>query len=53
VLVHEPDGDLYEAQLSNCANNGGARPCFTNIQGANYDTYRVQTPFGDPPKIIG
>jgi hypothetical protein len=44
---------LYEAQLSNCANNSGQRPCFTNIQGAGTtDTYRVKTQPGDP-KFIG
>jgi len=44
---------LYEAQLSNCANNSGQRPCFTNIQGAgSTDTYQVRTLPGDP-KFIG
>jgi Bacterial Ig-like domain (group 3) len=48
------DGNLYEAQLSNCANNGGTLPCFTNRQNADgSDSYVVSTPFGDPPKIIG
>jgi hypothetical protein len=50
--VPEPFGTLYEAQLSSCANNGGQRPCFTNIQGGNYDTYQVQAPAGDP-RFIG
>jgi hypothetical protein len=54
ALVHEPDGDLYEAQLSNCANNDGATPCFTNIQETDgSDTYQVTTQLSDPPRIIG
>jgi hypothetical protein len=52
VLVHESYGDYYEAQPSNCALNGGQRPCFTNIQGTKTDTYKVVTDFADP-KIIG
>jgi hypothetical protein len=48
-----PADGLFEAQLSNCANNGGQRPCFTNIQGpGSTDTYRVRTQPGDP-KFIG
>lgn len=43
---------LYEAQLSNCANNSGAKPCFTNIAGSSYDTYQVKTLPGDP-KFVG
>jgi hypothetical protein len=54
ILVHENDGDLYEAQLSSCALHGGALPCLTNKPGTNgADSYVVSTPFGDPPKIIG
>jgi hypothetical protein len=48
-----PGDGLFEAQLSNCANNGGQRPCFTNVQGpGSTDTYRVRTQPGDP-KFIG
>jgi hypothetical protein len=48
-----PADGLFEAQLSNCANNAGQRPCFTNIQLAGgADTYRVRTLPGDP-KFIG
>jgi len=48
-----PVDGLYEAQLSNCANNSGQRPCFTNIAGpGTSDTYRVRTQPGDP-KFIG
>jgi hypothetical protein len=50
--VAEPFGTFYEAQVSNCANNGGQLPCFTNIQGSNYDTYQVKAPAGDP-KLTG
>jgi hypothetical protein len=50
--VTESFGTFYEAQLSNCANNSGARPCFTNINGLGttnpYDTYEVHTAAGDP-----
>jgi hypothetical protein len=52
ILVHESYGNFYEAQLSNCANNGGQRPCFTNIQGVGKDTYKVTTDMADP-KLIG
>jgi hypothetical protein len=51
--VFVPADGLFEAQLSNCANNSGQRPCFTNIQGrGTTDTYRVRTQPGDP-KFIG
>ena len=51
--VFVPGDGLFEAQLSNCANNSGQRPCFTNIQGAgSTDTYQVRTQPGDP-KFIG
>lgn len=44
---------LYEAQLSNCANNSGAMPCFTNVAGTgSSDTYVIQAAAGDP-KFIG
>ena len=44
---------LYEAQLSNCANNSGAQPCFTNVAGTGTtDTYVVKAAAGDP-KFIG
>jgi hypothetical protein len=44
---------LFESQLSNCANNSGQRPCFTNSAGAGTtDTYIVSTVPGDP-KFIG
>lgn len=52
VLVPN-DGDLYEAQLSNCALNGGALPCVTVTSTSKTTTYTVTTPVGDPPKIIG
>jgi hypothetical protein len=43
----------YVAMLSNCANNGGALPCVTNVKGSgSTDTYRVKAPAGDP-KIVG
>lgn len=44
---------LYEAQLSNCANNSGAIPCFTNVAGTGTtDTYVIKAAAGDP-KFIG
>lgn len=46
------DDGLYEAMLSNCANNGGVKPCMTNVSGSNYDSYVIQAPAGDP-KIVG
>jgi hypothetical protein len=39
---------LYEAQLSNCANHSGQKPCFTNVSSATGDSYVVQTLAGDP-----
>jgi hypothetical protein len=50
--VDEQDGTYYEAQLSNCANNSGATPCFTNEDGTDsespFDTYTIKAPAGDP-----
>lgn len=44
---------LYEAQLSNCANNSGSVPCFTNVAGSGTtDTYVITAAAGDP-KFIG
>jgi hypothetical protein len=39
---------LYEAMLNNCANHGGAKPCFTNVASSTSDSYVVQTLAGDP-----
>lgn len=47
--VVESFGTFYEAQLSNCANNSGATPCFTNIGSpGGPDTWKITTPPGDP-----
>jgi hypothetical protein len=44
---------LYEAMLSNCANNGGAQPCVTNVDNpGDADSYVVKAPAGDP-KVVG
>jgi Big-like domain-containing protein len=44
---------LYVAMLSNCANNGGAVPCVTNVDNAgDADSYVVKAPAGDP-KVVG
>lgn len=52
MQVVESDGTYYEAQLSNCADNSGATPCFTNEDGTGsdspYDAYIIQAPPGDP-----
>jgi len=45
------DGNLYEAQLGVCASY--APPCVTVTWTALSTTYKITTPFGDPPKIIG
>lgn len=48
----DPEDGLYKAQLSNCANNGGAKPCFTHVDGTGlpqpYSQAIIQTPPGDP-----
>jgi hypothetical protein len=51
--VFVPSDGLYEAQLSNCAANGGALPCVRVTSTSTTTTYTVTTPVGDPPKIIG
>ncbi len=42
---------LYVAQLSNCANNGGLKPCFTNLKTSTSDSYIIKTQAGDPKNI--
>jgi Bacterial Ig-like domain (group 3) len=45
---------LYEAMLSNCANNSGALPCVTNsfTPSTGTDSYIIKAPAGDP-KVLG
>jgi hypothetical protein len=43
---------LYVAQLPNCANHGGLKPCFTNSKGSgSTDSYIISTQAGDPKNI--
>jgi hypothetical protein len=51
VLVHENDGDFYEAQPASCAVNGGQLPCATLSSTNNSTTYGVRTQDGDP-KVV-
>ncbi len=51
-LVIETSGTFYEAQLGNCANNSGQKPCAQNVGGTGPDTYRIMAGPGDP-KFIG
>lgn len=52
VLIHENDGDYYEAQPAACAFNGGQLPCVTLSLTSKSTTYSVRTQVGDP-KIVG
>jgi hypothetical protein len=43
---------LYVAQLPNCANHGGQKPCFTNSKGSgSIDSYVIKTLAGDPKNV--
>lgn len=43
---------LYVAQLPNCANHGGLKPCFTNSKGSgSTDSYIIKTMAGDPKNV--
>jgi hypothetical protein len=43
---------MYVAQLSNCANNSGLKPCATNVKGSGTtDSYVIKSMVNDPKNV--